>query len=235
MLMLQPTIASAGTLMLLNSTSPLVPHGTQTFSSAGTFTLVASSASGTMSCYGPGGTGVKGAFFASPWSGGGGAGGGAFASTHVNITSGQSYTGSIGAIGSVSNFIVNGVEVVRADYGRSASGTTHGAGGLAENSIGDVRHSGGDGSDGCTYAGGSGGGSAGSTGNGSPGSCSTDAQSAGGGHGSGVGGDGGDSGSSGVGHFDATDGQNPGGGGGGAYNSSGHVGAGSLGYCQFVY
>lgn len=97
-------------------------------------------------CLGPGGDGGNGA---SGVGGGGGGGAGAIAwSWQLALAQSASTGVQVGAHGTTNKTIFDTTNnIIIADYGRSSSGATHGAGGIIANSTGTVIFKGGDGSD----------------------------------------------------------------------------------------
>ena len=178
------------------------------------------------------------------WGGGGGshtsgtaqrpgAGGGAYAASHLPVTPGDTYTIIVGAGGSAANPGQNGApsivifnnttNVLAAGGGGTPGTSTVGPGGTVANSIGQVRYAGGNGGNVGSSSGGGGGGSAFTNANGSNGATGSGSSGGSGGNGTGQGGNGGNSGQPGQ------SGQFPGGGGGGRGNNGGASGGGADG------
>lgn len=128
------------------------------------------SSDNTIECIGSGGRGSNRNTINAN-AGGGGGGGGAYARiTNLSLTPGASVPYVIGAGGSIVRTSFNTSSLV-CDYGISAgTGTVGTGGGLASNSTGAVRFSGGSGSSNVTSSGGGGGGAGGPNANGTNGS-----------------------------------------------------------------
>lgn len=131
-------------------------------------------------CWGAGGGGGN----ATSKIGAGGGGGGAYAaySSVISTTPGTSFNVNVGAGGTGGNdggnssFSLLSTTYALAAGGKGANAQTHGAGGAASNSQGDIKKSGGDGGDGrtsSTQASGGGGGAAGPDNNGGKGGSAT--------------------------------------------------------------
>lgn len=141
----------------------------QIFISSGAWVCPDSVISVSVECWGGGGGGGVGNV---SWGGGGGGGGGAYAKkNYLSVTPGVSY--SIAAA-SVSYEVDGQASAFESDCiaagGKGASHRTKGLGGLATDSVGDIKYNGGDGRNGYLHieggVGGGGGGGAGSGGDG---------------------------------------------------------------------
>ncbi len=207
-------------------------QGSQTFSTAGTFTngftVPAGVYSITVQVWGGGGGGGQDAAN----NGEPGGGGGAYASSILPVTPGVQFTVVVGAGGTPTNGGGQSAfgSLVIALGGGSSTTTAAGTGGQASGSTGDVKHSGGNGGIGSgntTGTGGSGGGSSASAGaDGVTGS--NFSGTTGGAGGNGPDGDGGRGGNNGV-NNDAQPGTAPGGGGGGRGDTGGSSASGAKG------
>lgn len=176
-------------------------------SGSGTWVAPANVTAVLVECWGPGGNGYSTG--SNPYAGGGG--GGAYASKIVTVVPGNGYAYSVGSPGNSTTF--NSTEVV-ADYGRTGLyWPSSASGGLAANSTGTTKYSGGNGGIGNPNGAG-GGGSAGPAGAGNNGASDTPGPATGGSGNAGSGGAGGsDPGGAGTANTSG------GGGGGGAANN----------------
>jgi hypothetical protein len=143
-------------------------QSTQTFNVNGSFTVPAGITSMQVECWGGGGKGG-----ARTTNGqGGGAGGGAYSKSLLAVTSGTTYTVTVGA-GAIStsaggdSWFINNTTVMAKGGNSVLDNTTTGAtGGLASASIGTVKFNGGNGANSAATYGGGGGSSAGTAANG---------------------------------------------------------------------
>lgn len=201
----------------------------QTFSSSGTFTVPAGVTSITVQAWGGGGRGGSRTFGSPDNTGFGGGGGGGYSRSVIGVTSGATYTVTVGA-GSTSNATPGGDSwfdnntVLLARGGSTvANNTTTGANGGAAG-IGDVTRTGGKGANGgSANPGGGGGSSAGTDNNGSDGSGINGGVAPAGG------GNGGNGGAINSNSTNGTAGNTPGGGGGGAYRGTNNTTSGGNG------
>lgn len=175
-------------LFLGTAQAQTVTSNTELITTTGhtTWTVPAGVTSITIEAWGAGGAGGATAM---PWGGiqspSAGGGGGAYASSTINVTAGTTYNVTVGAGGTNAtgtalhggnSSVKNGsITIVEAEGGRSVGGTntlTGAQGGKAANSIGTTKYSGGNGGDGdqtntgAYSASGGGGGAAGTTANG---------------------------------------------------------------------
>lgn len=147
---------------------------TQTFTTSGSFSFPAGVTAVKVECWGAGGSG--GGNTANKSLGGGGGAGGSYASSIITVTSGNSYTVTVGGVtsgttgsgskGQPSWF--GSTSTIYAEGGNGGAapnkGTVAGGSGSVSASIGTTTYAGGNGASGTTSLGGAGGGGAGSNG-----------------------------------------------------------------------
>ena len=227
----------------------VIAQGSQTFSTAGTFTngftIPAGVNSITVQAWGAGG---GGGIDAANNNGGPGGGGGAYASSVITVSPGNSYTIVVGAGGSGA---INGGAaataggqssfgaLVIASGGGFSTTSTAGQGGQASGSTGNIKFSGSNGGNGntATNSGGGGGGASGNAGNVVANGANGATAGTGGAGGDGPDGDGGKGGNNGVttGANAAQPGTTPGGGGGGRGDNGGNSAAGAIGRVMITW
>lgn len=185
---------------------------TETFTSTTTWTCPAWITTIDVVCWGQGGAGG-----ADAQGEGGGGGGGYSATTGISVTPGATYTITVDSTKSAF-----GADVVRANAGQAASGTTSGNGASTTGAVGTIKYGGGYGGYTWTVEGGGGGGAGGPSGNG--GNANGKVRGTGNGTGAGAGGNGG------LNNTTGGNGANYGGGagGGGAGKNCGQPGAGAV-------
>lgn len=191
--------------------------GNATFSADGTWTPPSGVTVVTIHCRGAGGNGAGPQMS----SGGGGGGGGAYARITMTVTSVQ-YSILAGP-GKPSKFYFGMSDYCLAAKGADAVGVSGGLGGSVADSIGDVRHAGGNGANSPTSAGGGGGSSGGTDATGNAASGSTGGSAPSGGYAGGNGGFMGQAGQAGQGLGAGGGGAGPGGPAGSALGGAGEV------------
>jgi hypothetical protein len=211
------------------------------FGASGSWQAPAGVTQVTVECWGPGGNGNAGPT-GNPLTGGAGGGGGAYASSVVSVTPGNSYTITVGTGGSETDTSFESTVIADAGKNATLSGGNSadgGLGGTAASSTGTTKFSGGRGGNvtgsGVGRGGTGGGGAAGRSSNGTDAADRTTDGTTGlavglGGTGS-EGGDGGGGGSTGAGFA----GNNFGGGGGGAGTSNNTAGTGAGGLVILIW